>query len=81
VSNVIVVRRGATPKNLARKIGDALVRSAEVDAHTILVDVDEGTVILNGNVRSWAERLEAERQAWAAPGITAVDNRLTIGTA
>jgi osmotically-inducible protein OsmY len=35
-------------------------------------------VILSGNVHSWAERQEAERAAWAAPGVTHVDDRLTI---
>jgi osmotically-inducible protein OsmY len=35
-------------------------------------------VILRGTVRSWAERQEAERAAWWAPGVTKVDNRIIV---
>lgn len=60
------------------KIEEALKRSAEVDANRINVDVDGSEVTLSGAVRSWAEREEAEHTAWAAPGVTKVDDQLAI---
>jgi len=78
VSNLITVRPRTTPAELKNKIEQALVRSAELDAKNITVEVDGSKVILKGTVRSWAEKQEAERQAWAAPGVVSVDNRITI---
>ncbi len=60
------------------KIEAAFKRSAEIDARRVSVVAHDGQVILTGNVRSWAERQEAERAAWAAPGVTLVDDRITI---
>jgi osmotically-inducible protein OsmY len=42
------------------------------------VEANGSEVVLRGTVRSWAERQEAERAAWAAPGVTRVDNRISI---
>jgi osmotically-inducible protein OsmY len=78
VSNLIVVKPVASPSNLKKKIEDALIRIAQVDASNITVEVQGSKAILKGRVRSWAERKEAERQAWMAPGITSVDNQITL---
>lgn len=72
VSNVITVKPAASPTDLKKRIQDALVRNAEVDANGITVEVQGSKAILKGNVRSWAEMKEAERTAWLAPGITEV---------
>ena len=78
VTNLIVVKPRVTESELKRKIEEALVRSAKTDAEHITVDVEGTKAILRGTVRSWAEKEEAERAAWMAPGITEVDNRLVI---
>ena len=78
VSNLITVKPRVNPSDVKKKIESALVRSAETDAEKITVDVDGSKVILKGSVRSWTERQEAERAAWAAPGVTSVDNRIAI---
>jgi osmotically-inducible protein OsmY len=81
VTNNITVK----PVESQVKVGDiqasiegAFKRSAEIDARRVNVAAHDGKVILTGNVRSWAERREAERVAWAAPGVTLVDDRITI---
>jgi osmotically-inducible protein OsmY len=78
LSNLIVVKPHASPTDLKKKIEDALVRSAEVDASNITVEVQGSKAILKGKVRSWAEKQEAERTAWLAPGITSVDNQIKV---
>ena len=78
VTNLIVVKPRVTPSELKQKIEQALIRSAETDAERITVDVQGSKVILKGTVRTWTERAEAERVAWSAPGISSVENRITI---
>ena len=78
VSNLIAVKPRATPSELKMKIEQALLRSAEVDANSITVEVQGSKAILKGKVRSWAEKRQAEQAAWLAPGITSVENKIDI---
>src|ERR1700691_278381 len=78
VSNLITLKPLASPSDLKKKIEDALVRSAQVDAKGITVEVQGSKAILKGKVHSWAEKQEAERTAWLAPGITSVDNQIKV---
>ncbi|MCC7417417.1 MAG: BON domain-containing protein [Acidobacteria bacterium] len=78
VNNGITVEPHVRWGDVRDKIEAAFKRSAEIDARRINVTATDGKVILSGNVRSWAEREEAERAAWAAPGVTQVDDRLSV---
>jgi osmotically-inducible protein OsmY len=78
VTNDIIVQPRVKTIDVRDKIEAAFKRSAEIDARRINVNAAEGKVILSGSVHSWAERQAAERAAWAAPGVTQVEDRLAI---
>jgi osmotically-inducible protein OsmY len=61
-----------------KSIAHAFARSAVVDAKNIQVETSADTITLRGHVRSWGERQEAQRTAWAAPGVKHVENLLTV---
>lgn len=66
------------PENLSNRIQDALTRQAVREARRIEISVDGSVVTLRGNVHSWAERTAAEGATWSAPGVSRVNNQLTI---
>jgi osmotically-inducible protein OsmY len=78
VTNSIVLKPRAEPTEIKKKIQEAFKRNAQVDADRITVEANGSEVILKGSVRSWIEREEAERAAWAAPGVTKVEDRIVV---
>lgn len=79
VTNLITLKQPAVSSSEVKiNIELALHRAAEVDADNIKVSVNKDKVVLNGKVSSWAERQEAERAAWSAPGVNEVVDYLVI---
>ena len=78
VLNTIKASSNVSPEDIHLKIAKALKRSALLNSANIAVEAYGNEVVLKGTVRSWAERKEADEAAWRAPGVTKVDNRITV---
>jgi osmotically-inducible protein OsmY len=78
VDNRIQLEPRIKPADVKRNIQEAFRRNAQVDADHVTVEANGGEVILNGTVRSWIERDEAERVAWSAPGVTQIEDRIIV---
>ena len=78
VSNLISLKPSVASTSIRADIENAFKRQAALDAHNIIIDVTGSTVTLRGSVRSWAERRDAERIAWSAPGVTLVKNEIRV---
>jgi osmotically-inducible protein OsmY len=79
VTNLIEGRPKVAPLDVKQKILDALKRNAELEADAIRVNVLDDKVVLEGKVKAWYERRIAERAAWSAPGVKAVQDDLALG--
>ncbi|MEQ1829567.1 MAG: BON domain-containing protein [Pirellula sp.] len=78
VTNSIKLKAPVTSSDIKKKIEAVFRRNAELDARRVDVTAHDGKVVLHGNVRSWAERDQAQKAAWAAPGVVQVDNQLCV---
>ena len=78
VRNSIGLTPRVAPFEIKQKIEDAFRRNAIIDAHKVAVDASGSEVTLRGEVRSWAERDQAQQTAWAAPGVLNVKNEITV---
>lgn len=78
ITNLITVKPLVQVGEIKSRIEAAFRRGAEVDSQKVKVETENGKVTLRGDVRSWSEREEAERTAWAAPGVTQVENLILV---
>ena len=81
VDNLINVNPALDIEQVKEQIEAALRRSPTIEARNVLVEVNHDKVVLHGEVRSVGEREEAEKIAWAAPGVTDVANHVLVAEA
>jgi osmotically-inducible protein OsmY len=79
VLNQIQITPAVTVADVRQRIVDSLKRDAEVEAQRIIVQVTDHKVMLEGKVRTWAEREAAERAAWSAAGVTSLVDHIKVG--
>lgn len=79
VSNNIVITSKANVPDIRKRIEEAFKRQAGLDAASVTIATSGHKVTLGGKVKAFHERRLAEQAAWAAPGVTQVEDRIIIG--
>lgn len=79
VTNLINIKPRVHSEDIKFRIEEALKRNALIEADGVRVKVEDGKVTLEGRVHTWYERDVLETAVWAAPGVNAVDDRVTVG--
>lgn len=65
-------------ENLQRDIEAQLAESKKLGGTRIVVHVDDGLVVLAGNVQIYEQKLVGGRIAWTTPGVLEVDNEIRV---
>lgn len=78
VTNLITIKSKAAASEIESSIEKAFERTALLDSNKIKVKTSGNDVTLTGKVRTYAEKEEAERVAWAAPSVYSVDNKIKV---
>ena len=78
ISDQLTIRPRVDVPNVSDDITHALHRSWFFDPATVKVTAAGGMVRLTGTVHSYHERQVAAETAWAARGVTDVQNDLTV---
>jgi osmotically-inducible protein OsmY len=76
--DITLTTPSASTGDVKHSIKKALERDAKLDAEELSVESSNGTVTLAGTVSSWAEHDAAVNAAWAAPGVSMVDDLIFV---
>jgi osmotically-inducible protein OsmY len=78
VDNWINVKPSVSTGDVKQRIEQAFERQADLEAEKIRVRADGHKITLEGTVTTWGKRGIAERAAWAAPGVSQIEDKLTV---